>query len=52
MKRKARKQNKKEEYKRLEREIRTKIRSNNKEWVEKECSKILLANEQRQTNNF
>ena len=48
-KKKARKENKVAEYKRLKREIKRQIRSEKREWLEKECSKITAANEHRKS---
>ena len=51
-KRKARMNNKKEDYKRLKREIRFKIRKEKKEWLINECSKITAANEHRKSKEL
>ena len=44
--------NKKEDYKRLKREIRFKIRKEKKEWLINECSKITAANEHRKSKEL
>ena len=49
-KRKARSNNNKEEYRRLKKKIRLKIRQEKKNWLQQECAKITAANEQRKSN--
>ena len=51
-KRKARIENKKEEYKKIKKEIRKKIRKEKREWLEQECAKITTANEQRKSKEL
>ena len=51
-KKKARIENKQEEYRRLKKELRNKIRKEKKEWLEQECGKISSANEQRKSKEL
>ena len=51
-KKKARTENKQEEYKRLKKELRKKIRKEKKDWLEQECAKINTANEQRKSEEL
>ena len=52
-KKKARNENKREEYKRLKREIRKQVRNEKREWLERECAKITVANEHHKSReNF
>ena len=51
-KRKARTNNNKDEYKRLKKLIRLKIREEKKNWLEQECAKITVANEHRKSKEL
>ena len=48
----ARKSNNKEEYKRLKKEVRTKLRRDKAAWLERECSLITEANAERQSKKL
>ena len=51
-KRKARIENKKEEYKRLKREVRRTIRKDKSTWLENECAKITEANAEKKSKEL
>ena len=51
-KKKARKENRRLEYKNLKSEIRKQIRKEKREWLERECAKLTAANEHHKSKEI